>query len=490
MTVPVLREFQARTVERVVEAARNRHRVIVVQSATGSGKSSIGCGLVQRALEKDKRVLFTVHRRRLVDQMSDRLMQFHIDHGVFMRGHKYEKDCRVQVASRDTMVSRCVNHEWCSLPPADLVIVDEGRHAVSPKYKSMLDYYQQQGAVLVLLDATPVLADGRGLGPWATSLIVAEQTSKLIQDGYLVPVRCFAPDRKMRGKRVLRGVAGDLVESWKAFAENRSTVLFCSRVAHSIDAVAAFQQAGITAAHVDAETPDHVRDQIFDQVESGEIKVLSNVGIIGEGVDIPILACCQFFMDPASRTRFLQGAGRVMRPYEGKPYGIIIDHAAAVFRHGFPDEDMEWTLEGNVDEKFAEKHAAGLTEKALYCSHCERVYKGSETCPDCGRRPAKRPRSLFEAPGMDSRDELLTEAERCNTGVFSDEEKKVHWLRCLGVAKSRNSTFGMAAQIYKRKYNEWPAEGFPCFPPSRDWKRLVVDVFPTFGKRRSAQGVA
>jgi DNA repair protein RadD len=479
--IPVPYPFQDEAVGGVVGAIRDGARIVVLQSPTGSGKSTMGAMLVKRATLKAKQGLFIVHRRRLVDQFSERLFDFEVDHGILMRGHPHERDARIQVASRDTLLSR---NEF-ELPPADFVIVDEGRHAISPEFRRLLAPYERDRKPIILLDATPVLSDGRGLGPWAQAMVVAAKVTDLVRDGYLVPVKCFAPDRKVVRGKVRRGIAGDLVESWQQYAEGMPTVLFCSRVQHSLDAVAAFIAAGIPAAHVDADTADDDRDRVFAGLEDGTVKVVSNVGIIKEGVDVPCLGCCQFYMDPPGRVSFLQGCGRIMRPFPGKTHGVLIDHAGAVFRHGFPDEDTDWTLDGNVDAAFAAKHAEGGTEKALFCASCNLMYHGSLACPQCGRAPAKPPRSIFAPPPVDATNEVLTEAERnAARSVFGRDEKIKHWLRCLATAFNRHGTFGMAAQMYKRKYDAWPEDGFPCMPARYQWKSPVADVFPNFGSKR------
>jgi hypothetical protein len=306
-----------------------------------------------------------------------------------------------------------------------------------------------------------------------------------VKQGYLVPVKCFAPDRKKKGRKFLRGIAGDLVESWKTYAEGMPTVLFSARVANSQAAVQAFVEAGIPAIHVDADTPDEDRERAFADVASGRVKVLANVGIIGEGVDIPELGCVQLHCEVGSRVRFLQACGRVMRTAPGKTHGILIDHSGAVFRHGFPDEDTEWTLEGNVDETFAAKQKAGETERAFYCKNCELAYHGSEFCPQCGRKPVKPPRSVFAPVMADGTNELLIEAEREGTGVFSLEAKIDHWKRCVAMTARKGGTFVMASCIYKRKYGEWPGNGFPMMPDWSKRRMKITDVYPNFGSRKA-----
>ena len=483
--IPVLRDYQRDLFDRVRAARARGARRIVVQAPTGAGKTSWFAFVAKQAVEKGSKVFCLVHRRRLVEQISSRFEEFEVPHGVIMRGEHPWGSAPVQVASRDTIISRCFTHEWTGLPPGNLVIVDEAHHAADPEseYRRILANYPQ--ATVLLVTATPVGPDGRGLGPWAQAIECAAPTSQLVRDGFLLPVRCYAPDRKTKRGKVQRGIAGDLVQSWKEFAEGRPTVLFTSRVQHSLDAVEAFLAAGIAAKHIDADTDDDTRDRTFAGLEDGSVKVVSNVGIIKEGVDIPCLGCCQIYMEMNGRVAFVQAVGRIMRPHPGQEYGILIDHAGAVFRHGFPDEDMTWTLEGNADDDFRARKKDGDTAQPHYCKHCDLVYHDQVSCPQCGRQPVKPPRSIFAPPAIDASDELLTECDRKQeAGAFSRESKIKTWLACLGVAANRNSTFGMAGAMYRKKYNEFPGDDFPCVPERWRWKERVAERYPQFARRK------
>ena len=484
--VPIPHEFQMNLFHRVRAARGRGARIIVVQGPTGCGKTVFAGYVVKQSVDLEKAVLCMVHRRKLVDQISATLEDYQINHGILMRGEPYDSSLRVQVASRDTLLSRCCRNEWVGLPPADLIIVDECHHLIDPEseYRRILANYPQ--ATILLLSATPVGPNGEGLGPWAQAIECAAPMSQLIREGFLVPVKCYAPERKRKGNRYVKGIAGDLVQSWLDYGEGLPTVLFCSRVQHSLDAVEAFKAKDIPAAHMDADTPDERRDEIFDEVASGRIKILSNVGIVGEGVDVPKLGCCQLFCEVGSRVRFLQAIGRIMRRAPEKTHGVLIDHSGAIFKHGFPDEDTEWTLNGNVNENFAKKHALGETAKAFYCKKCELAYHGCSVCPQCGREPSKPPKSIFAPPPVRPRNELLTEVERNGHAVnVSLEEKIQHWFRCLSVAVKRNGPFTMASAIFKQKYGEWPGDDFPMLPSWDFRRRKVREVYPDFGRKKS-----
>jgi hypothetical protein len=157
-----------------------------------------------------------------------------------------------------------------------------------------------------------------------------------------------------------------------------------------------------------------------------------------------------------------------------------------VFRHGFPDEDTEWTLEGNVDENFKGKKKNGLTDPVNYCKPCERLFSGV-TCPQCGKMPSKPPKSIFAAPPVDHTNELLVEADRnAERGVYSRDEKIKHWMRCLGMAANKGRDFKMASVVYKQKYKEYPPDDFPCLPPWSQRGERVIDIYPNFGRRKKA----
>ena len=94
------------------QAAMRRHRHVCVQAGCGWGKSSYASEIVKRAAAKGTRVLIFAHRRRLIQQLSDRLDLFGVKHGVVMANmpdslyQRSKSSALVQVVSKDTLVSR------------------------------------------------------------------------------------------------------------------------------------------------------------------------------------------------------------------------------------------------------------------------------------------------------------------------------------------------------------------------------------------------
>ena len=51
----------------------------------------------------------------------------------------------------------------------------------------------------------------------------------------------------------------------------------------------------------------------------------------------------------------MQQVGRALRTFNGKKEAIILDHVGALVRHGLPDMDRDWTLDG-VTKKSVKKN--------------------------------------------------------------------------------------------------------------------------------------
>jgi superfamily II DNA or RNA helicase len=141
-------------------------------------------------------------------------------------------------------------------------------------------------------------------------------------------------------------LSGNLINSYRQYADGMRCVVFAINRQHSKDIAQAYNQAGIPAAHLDGESPADERAETLAQFKTGEIKVLSNVALFDEGVDIPALEAVQIARPTKSLSRYLQICGRVLRIAEGKEHAIIIDHTENWKAHGLPDEPRRWTLKG------------------------------------------------------------------------------------------------------------------------------------------------
>lgn len=287
-----LRAYQRQAVEDVI--AKLDHRPILV-SPTGSGKTTMATEIVERL---GVPTLWMAHRKELIDQAAERLEAHGLKTGIVMSGYDGDPEAQVQVASIQTLVRR-------EKPPARLIVVDECHHAAADSYQNVLAEYPD--AHVVGLTATPFRLDGRGLGDLFGELVVAAWSDELCADGVLHKPRVWAskaPD--LRGVRVVAGdynlgalaersntaeLNADIVDTWRKHAAGRRTVAFAVDIAHSLAITKAFQDAGVTAEHLDGGTPRSERDDILDRLRAGKTLVVSNCMVLTEGWDLPALEC-------------------------------------------------------------------------------------------------------------------------------------------------------------------------------------------------------
>lgn len=390
--LPSLRDYQQILYEKIRAAYATRRSVLAV-APTGAGKGALITYIVGRAVSSGTRVVFLVNRRELIRDMSRRLDKLGIDHGVIMGASTRRAWLPVQVVSIDSLRKR-------ELPKCGLCVIDEAHYAVSPSWMRVIERYREAGARFLLTTATPIRLDGRGLGAIAEVLVEGPSVSELTERGYLVPARVFAPSvPDLTGVHSSGGdfnqtelaammdnsrLVGDVVENWRIAGRGRPTVAFCVNRSHSEHLAAKFQAAGVTALHVDANTPDAERDATWRKLADGRVQVVCSVGIISFGWDVPACSCAILARPTQSLALHLQQCGRVLRPHPGKPDAIILDHAGNTLRHGFVDDAREWTLKDKQKRKRCDD--AKMPEHALprVCPQCFRVAKPKAKLCACG----------------------------------------------------------------------------------------------------------
>lgn len=80
--------------------------------------------------------------------------------------------------------------------------------------------------------------------------------------------------------------------------------------------------------HLDAQTPASERARLIEELRQnppqGTCRVLTNVGVLSEGVDVPALDAVVFLQSRSSPVDVTQAVGRVMRKAPGKEVGFVV----------------------------------------------------------------------------------------------------------------------------------------------------------------------
>jgi DNA repair protein RadD len=491
----VLRPYQTDIAAELERHVDRGDRSILLVAPTGSGKTVIASDIIASTI---RRVLVIAHRREIVNQTSDKLTARGVAHGIIQSGDndKLRPQARVQVASIQTLHARAIRSSTMLMPLADLLIIDEAHHACAMTYQKAIEAYPN--AIILGLTATPCRGDGRGLGGIFKTMIQCPQVPDLIEQGYLVRARVYAPvDPDLRGVRTVAGdyvesqlaermdrdkLVGDIVTHWFKFGERRRTVAFGCSVGHSVHIRDEFIKAGVRAEHLDGTTPKDEREAILARLASGDTEVVTNCMVLTEGFDCPDIGCIVLARPTRKMGLFRQMIGRGLRPADGKSDCIILDHSGAVFRHGLPEDRVEWTLSPDRRATAPEhtKRQSSHESKLIECTQCSTLRLGGKPCPNCGFLPKRPAQYLAHVEG----DLGLVTNGKAKAGVFDPAE----WHAMLThIAEQRGYKPGWIAHKFKEKFGFWPTRRYvPAIEPSREVLSWVRSRNIAFAKRRVA----
>ena len=484
----ILRPYQSKALEDLRESIRQGRRRLILCAPTGSGKTVAIAAMIQSAVAKGRCALFICHRRELVNQAAAKLQAYGVQHGILMGADKRRNySAPVQIASVQTLATR-LRKGVLSPPPADLLIVDEAHHSSAVTWTKIIKAYPC--AVVIGLTATPARKSGAPLGDLFEEIVPCSSYAELIQQGFLVPTRVFAPslpdlkgvqivagdyhEKQLAGRMDRTQLVGDIVQTWLDKAERRPTFVYAVTIAHSQHLCEQFVKAGVKADHVDGEMDPLDRDRIVDQFNQGELEVLCNCMIFTEGTDIPRASCTVIARPTKSLVLYRQMAGRIQRPHESKIDAMILDHSGCALEHGLPDEDLLWDLHERPKKEKA-KIAADRAARTIRCPNCHAVYSGKKLCPQCGTpAPRRAPQALATKRGE------LTEIRRHqNVGSYSLVGKQRVWDKCVHIARAKGWPIKRACGMFKGTFGLWPSEVTGLFgaPSWRDAETSATDWY-------------
>lgn len=383
--------------------------------------------IAANAAEKGRRVCIIVHRKELLLQASASLSNLGIEHGLISPHFTPNPRALVQVASVDTLLSRLKTRDF----DFDLLIFDEAHHVIADN-KWGRAYELLKKPPMLGVTATPVRTDGKGLGEHAggvfKAMVLGPSVAELIERKMLLNPVVYTSLEVPDLTGVKRDAAGDYNSKQLAAAVDKPkitgsavahytkicpgvrAIVFCSSIEHARHVAAEFNAAGYRFDLLVGapEMSDAQRTSVNKRLRTGELQGACTVDLVSEGFDLPDLECCIMLRPTASEALFLQQAGRVMRPSDGKTTCWLLDHVGNVGalidggfkrKHGLPNEIREWTLDGRKKKKKGPKEVEEETVELKQCPKCFVVSMPSACCPACGFEYPASTRSLQHVEG-------------------------------------------------------------------------------------------
>ena len=378
-----LRDYQAEIINKIQNSMLTGHRRIIVQSPPRTGKTVVMSEIARRATVKNRRVLFLIHRKEVLEQANATFKEQGVDFDLLTSG-------MVQTLTRRVD----------KLDAPHLILVDEAHHALSKSYRRILDKFKD--AYVLLFTATPVRLGREQLDQVADDIVLGKSIKELTAAGFLAPFRYYQPPagfnqselklsstgdytNKSITSALQSCLYGDLVSHYKRLAAGKQAVCYCHSIDAAKHAAAEFNKNGIAAAEVDGTTPRSERDELVKKFRDGAIKVMVNVNLFTEGVDLPDVDAVILARPTSSLSLYLQFAMRCLNPRAGK-VAVIIDHANNVEKFGYPDSERNWLQLVKTGAK-TRKNAETDNFNIVTCETCFAVLESrtikAGTCPYC-----------------------------------------------------------------------------------------------------------
>lgn len=342
--------------------------------------------IARRTTKNNNRVMFLIHRKEVLDQAVKTFRNQGVNPDLLTAG-------MVQTLTRRVD----------KLPIPNVILVDEAHHALAKSYQRILKQFPK--AIVLLFTATPHRTGRMQLDQIADDIIVGQSIHELTDKGFLAPFRYFQPPNDFDSNLLKRNSTGDytaesmqqamstkifghIVKQYKRIADGMQAVVYTYSIDSAVEIARKFNSEGISAIEVDGTTSKEKRDLAVRKFREQEIKILVNVNLFTEGVDLPNVDCVIMARPTASLALYLQFSMRCLNPRPGKT-AIIIDHANNFKQFGYPDDDRDWK---KAIKSGRQKSKSLLKDPGLSivtCDYCFAVVKASEVkdgkCPICGK---------------------------------------------------------------------------------------------------------
>lgn len=407
--------------------ALRKNKSILVQAATGAGKTVISASMIHGTLAKGTRSMFVVPRKTLLRQTAETLQEYHIPFTFFAAGYTYNPFAKTILASAQTLAAR-----FDRMPDVDIVFFDEC-HFGGADLDRIIKYYRAKGKFIIGLSATPTKLDGRGMDEWYDDMVCGKSVRWLMDNNRLSDYSLFAPNTPDLTKVKVTGgdynkaqlntlmemdslIIGDAVKHYKERAMGKLGLTFGTSIKHCGIIAEQYRAAGIPAVAVDGTTPEDELKAAIKAFARREILQLVNCELLTFGFDLASAAGMKVTVESMhdlqptkSLAKQMQKNGRVLR-YELGKEALIFDHAGNWLRHGLPDEDREWSLDGKDKKKSEGEKAMPVRQ----CPECFFAHRPAPVCPNCSYEYPIKSREVDEQEGelvQIDKNELRRQAE-------------------------------------------------------------------------------
>lgn len=251
----------------------------------------------------------------------------------------------------------------------DMIIIDEAHHSAANSWKKTLEYFDARK--IVKLTATPYRADAKELegeivyayelsdaikDGLVKNLIAEDHTTQKLEfeiDGCLVDKETAL--EQMDKPWITRSVAYSeacsrtivemsierLMEKRRLGSCHHQIIAVACSIDHAKQIMKLYKEHGLSAEYVSSDRPDQ-SEQAIIEYKKGQIDVLVNVNMLGEGFDHSNISIAAIFRPFRTLAPYAQFIGRALRRIKEPDPIDEIDNVAHIVYHKELDLDELW----------------------------------------------------------------------------------------------------------------------------------------------------
>lgn len=449
-SVPQLYGYQQRDIEIIFKkiASGKSSFPLLYQLPTGGGKTVVFSEIVRRFYaESGKKSIVLTHRRELCSQTSRALQKAGIKSSIIDSSVKIvRRNNTVQcyVAMVETLHNRLEDNKM-SACEIGLVIIDEAHHN---SFQKLLDKFEN--AIVIGVTATPLSSDAHyPMKKTYRELVLGEGIQSLIRGEFLARPKIWEYEVELQ--TLQKGSHGDftastsdllysskamldlLLSSYKEHSMGKKTLIFNNGILASQKACAHFNEAGISAKHLDHQASESERIEILAWFKKTKGAVLTSVSLLTTGFDEPSVQTVILNRATTSLALYHQMVGRGSRLLPSKKTFTVIDLGNNSARFGKWNEPVDWN--------------GAFSNPEAFCQNLNQLYDAQAHAMPSSMR-AQFPNSLEIAFDIVDEHKKVTDAGLKPQSVIRDSIRQ-HARMCVENAPSASGAVELSGALDK-----------------------------------------
>jgi superfamily II DNA or RNA helicase len=353
-----LHDYQVDSINRSLSSYKEGANSVLMQSSTGSGKTLMALVTANELVTGGDKILWTCHRKTLIEQARTACKALGLDK------HKFVFQCD------KTAAMKAQKGQYA------LTVFDEAHRSMNPTQQKIWELSELK----LGLSATPIRLDKTPLDDHYCRIVFGIPTGELINKGALshyviegnsefdrkaLNITEFDSDRQIAIKCKKAITTQQILDCYLGEATPANhTMVFVSSIEQCEEVTELMRASCINA--VQAHSKEKLTEYNIEQFKEGNARVLVNVDIATEGFDVPstdLVICARV---TTSISLWIQIIGRVMRRYEGKDLGRIVDltdnHRIYGKENGIDLDWLDWESYMEIHNKKKESSPREILE--------------------------------------------------------------------------------------------------------------------------------